>query len=190
MRLAAVSAIILSSLTLSGCASNAGPESLAVGLPSQETTSSVVRPAAPVPAADVGEAAPPTVPQQEVLAWAGSIPQPQAVVTAPGTAGMPTPAERPTAFLTPAAPAIDPSPRTRAQIYSHRFRDANQSISAPPRHGSLPCTASMFRAGRAASTGRSCGRRARTSPTSRQPMAATILIRCSERTGATPRTPG
>ncbi|MEZ2132947.1 MULTISPECIES: GH25 family lysozyme [unclassified Sinorhizobium] len=132
MRLSAVPAIFLTCLTLSGCASNSGPESLVAGLPSPETTSSVSRPAAPVPSGSVGEAAAPAAPavpqaaQQEVLAWAGQVPQPKAFVNAPGMAATPVPAERPAEALNAAmpAPAIDPSPRTRSRIYSHRFRDA------------------------------------------------------------------
>lgn len=142
MRLSAAPVIFLACLTLSGCTSSSGPESLVAGLPSPETTSSVVRPAAPVPsskvaadnvaakdvpAGDVGEAAGPQgAQQQEVLAWAGQVSQPQAFVTAPGAGGMPVPAERPAETLNAAlpAPSIDPSPRTRARVYGHRFRDA------------------------------------------------------------------
>jgi lysozyme len=120
---------------LSGCASNSGPESLVAGLPSGETTGSVIRPAAPVPSAEVSQDPASAAPQEE-LAWAGPVPQPQSLTAAmPKAAGMPVPAERPVAFLTPAAPAIHPSPRSRMRVYSHRFRDARPISfgSASPR---------------------------------------------------------
>ncbi|WP_454856452.1 GH25 family lysozyme [Rhizobium binxianense] len=135
MRLSAVPVFLLVSLTLSGCASNSGPENLVAGLPSQETTGSVIRPVAPVPSADVSEEVAPAAPQQE-LAWAGAVPQPQSLTASmPKAAGMPVPAERPVALLNPAAPAIGASPRSRMRVYSHRFRDAKPISfgSASPR---------------------------------------------------------
>ena len=138
MRLLAAPAFFLACLALSGCTSSLGPDSLVAGIPSRETTSSVARPSAPVPAsvmpaspvpsADVAEAPTPAAPQQEELAWAGPVPQPQAFTQQAGVATAPVPSERPMAtavpaVLTPAAPEIDETPRTRSRIYSHRFRD-------------------------------------------------------------------
>jgi lysozyme len=130
MRSSAVPALFLACLTLSGCSSSSGPESLMVGLPSQEITSSTT-PAAPMPAANVGEraalagpSAPLSPPPQEVAALAGPVPQPQAFAPTPTMVGMPVPVERPVAFLAPENPAADRAPRGRSQIYRHRFRDA------------------------------------------------------------------
>ncbi|CDM56050.1 MULTISPECIES: glycoside hydrolase family 25 protein [Rhizobium] len=127
MRLSAASVFFLACLALSGCTSSLGPDSLAAGVPSRETTSSVTRPSAPVPetavpSADVGEALP-VAPRQEELAWAGPVPQPQAFTPQASVAAAPSPSERPVAAPAPMAPEIDPAPRTRSQIYGHRFRD-------------------------------------------------------------------
>ncbi|MEK1897563.1 MAG: GH25 family lysozyme [Rhizobium sp.] len=127
MRLSAASAFFLACLALSGCTSSLGPDSLVAGVPSRETTSSVTRPSAPVPAtavpsADVGGALP-VAPRQEELAWAGPVPQPQAFMPQASVAAAPTPSERPVAAPAPTVAEIDPAPRTRSQIYGHRFRD-------------------------------------------------------------------
>ena len=114
MRRSAISAIAMIAFALSGCTSSSGPEALVAGLPSREVTSSV-KPAAPVPAAVVGEAKP--------LAWAedetGSAPL-AAMAT---TVGMPTPSSRPLGMLLPDNPA-GAGPVTRSRIYSQRFSDA------------------------------------------------------------------
>ena len=114
MRRSAISAIAMITFALSGCTSSSGPEALVAGLPSREVTSSV-KPAAPVPAAVVGEAKP--------LAWAedetGSAPL-AAMAT---TVGMPTPSSRPLGMLLPDNPA-GAGPVTRSRIYSQRFSDA------------------------------------------------------------------
>jgi lysozyme len=130
MRSSAVPALLLACLTLSGCSSSSGPESLMVGLPSREVTNSTT-PVAPVPVADVGErmaiASPPapvSPPAQEVAALAGPIPEPQAFAPMPTTVGMPVPIERPVAFLAPENPTAERGSRSRAQVYRHRFRDA------------------------------------------------------------------
>jgi lysozyme len=124
MRLSDVPVTLLVCLTLSGCASNSGPENSLAVQPSQETTSSVARPAGPVPSADVGEAALQAGQRQEELAWAGPVPETQAFAPVARTTGAPVPLEKPVAMLIPAKPAISAEPPTRSQIYSHRFRDA------------------------------------------------------------------
>ncbi|QRM55929.1 GH25 family lysozyme [Sinorhizobium sp. BG8] len=125
MRLSALPAILLACLAVSGCASSSGPESLVAGLPSRETTNSVAGMAAPVPAETVGEAPLQTTGEEEVLAWAGAVPQPQAFEA--GAGGMAVPAERPVVMATPDEPAAKPRTRAvgRGQIYGHRFRDAH-----------------------------------------------------------------
>jgi lysozyme len=139
MRFPAVPAILLACLTVSGCTSTSGPDVLASVAPSRETTSSVSPPAAvpsaPVPSADIGGADLQPAPHQEVLAWAGQIPEPKAFIPANRTVGAPLPAERPMVAMVvpPARPPvlespdidIEPAPRSRAgQLYSRRFRDA------------------------------------------------------------------
>lgn len=124
MRLSALPAIFLACITLSGCTSSSGSERLVAGLPSPETTSSVSESTGPVPAAEIGAVTPQAAPQQEVLAWAGPVPEPQAFAPVTQTVGMPVPAERPVIQLAPAEPEIAAPPRTRSRIYSHQFRDA------------------------------------------------------------------
>ncbi|WP_040676782.1 glycoside hydrolase family 25 protein [Rhizobium mesoamericanum] len=133
MRLSATPAFFLACLALSSCTSSLAPDSLVAGVPSRETTSSVARPSAPVPATavpspDVAETPSPTAPRQEELAWAGPVPQPQAFTPQPGVAAAPMPLERPAAsvapaVLAPAAPEVDEEQPTRSRIYNHRFRD-------------------------------------------------------------------
>lgn len=80
-----------------------------------------MRPASPVPSAEVSAVAAKSAP--EALAWAGPVPEPQAFTSAQRTVGMPVPAERPLAMLAPENPAGPRGGRTR--VYSHRFRDAH-----------------------------------------------------------------
>ncbi|MDX1102449.1 glycosyl hydrolase [Sinorhizobium medicae] len=108
-----VSAIVIFGLVLSGCGFGGDR-------PSRETTSSV-RPASPVPSAEVSAVAAKSAP--EALAWAGPVPEPQAFTSAQRTVGMPVPAERPLAMLAPENPAGPQGGRTR--VYSHSFRDAH-----------------------------------------------------------------
>ncbi|WP_341486541.1 GH25 family lysozyme [Pararhizobium sp. A13] len=122
MRLSAVLALFLVGLALSGCGSR--PDSGAAARPSPETTNSVTQPVVPVPSAEVADAGIEAAPQQEELAWAGQVPQPQAF-EAVATEGMAIPTERPVALMTPDDPAIETKPGRRAQIYSRQFRDAH-----------------------------------------------------------------
>jgi lysozyme len=139
-------------LTVSSCTSTSGPDVLASAAPSRETTASVsppaAVPAAPVPSADVGAAA--LQPHQEVLAWAGPVPESTAFASADRAVGAPLPAERPMVsapvnqavnaprdtrvamMVPPARPPIMEAPdedvveapRTRSRLYSRQFRDA------------------------------------------------------------------
>ncbi|ASY66681.1 Phage lysin, glycosyl hydrolase, family 25 (plasmid) [Sinorhizobium sojae CCBAU 05684] len=121
MRFPTAPALFVACLTLAGCASSSSPESVLAPRPSGETTSSVIRPAAPVPATAVGPAATPPE-SQEALAWAGPVSEPQAFAPMEREAGMPVPIERPIAFVAPENPASGAAPRTH--VYGHRFRDA------------------------------------------------------------------
>lgn len=123
MRLTAAPVIFLTCLALSGCASSAGPEAMLAGLPSPETTSSITRTAAPVPTTDVGQIIAEAEQSQDVLAWAGPVPQSPAFMPKTKATEVRVPLEKPTGPVASAA-LISPSLRTRAQIYGHRFRDA------------------------------------------------------------------
>lgn len=136
MRLSAATAIIFAGL-VSGCTSSSSLDTIAPR-PSRETTSSVVLSAAPVPAANVGarvsEVTPPqtvqSAPPQEMLAWAGPVPEPEAftpavnTTTTTATMDMPVPGARPVAFVAPDNPVTQTMPQGRSRIYGHRFRDA------------------------------------------------------------------
>jgi lysozyme len=122
MRLSAVPAILLAGLLVAGCSSSSGPESLMTGLPSKETTSSVVP--GRVPAADVGAVIAQAESHPEQLAWAGQVPQSQAFESVT-TEGMAVPAERPVAMIMPENPTSGALRTRRGQIYGHQFRDAH-----------------------------------------------------------------
>ncbi|THK36542.1 glycosyl hydrolase [Ensifer sp. MPMI2T] len=124
MRFSAVSVVLLAGLVLSSCGFGSNRDRVAAQQPSRETTSSVAPPPSPMPAANVGTAASQGAAPQEMLAWAGPVPEPQAFVPVARTTGMPVPSDRPIALLTPENPAIEEAPSARGQIYSHRFRDA------------------------------------------------------------------
>lgn len=128
MRFSAAPALFLFGLILSGCSSSSDPEQLKAGLTSRETTSSIVRPAAPVPATEVGDvAATQSADAPHELAWAGAVPD-QQQFEAVTTAGMAMPSQRPVETMTPAEPAVMTMPGTssgkRSRIYGQRFRDA------------------------------------------------------------------
>ena len=85
-----------------------------------------------------------------------------------------------------------PAPRLQrpawaAMAASRSIRPASampsRSASAASNRNTTMCTASMYPAGRATSTGRRCASRAPTSPTSRQPRATTTPTPCSDATG-------
>lgn len=135
MRLSTATAILFAGL-VSGCSSSSSLDTIAPQRPSRETTSSVVLSAAPVPAANVGpavsQATPPqnaqAAPPQEMLAWAGPVPDPEAfapeATTTTTTTDAPVPSVRPVAFVAPSNPVTQAMPQGRSQIYGRRFRDA------------------------------------------------------------------
>ncbi|WP_019172367.1 glycoside hydrolase family 25 protein [Pseudaminobacter salicylatoxidans] len=120
MRFSGVPAILFACLAAAGCTSSSGIDDILAQKPSLETTSSVARPASPVPTADVVTEAQ----AEEVLAWAGPVPTPEALVPQTRVTGMPVPAEKPVAMLTPPKPTARTRAPVRAQIYSRQFRDA------------------------------------------------------------------
>ncbi|WP_416798851.1 GH25 family lysozyme [Ciceribacter azotifigens] len=139
MRLSATSLVVVS-LLLASCRSTSGPEEVLAIKPSNEVTSAISASAAPIPAAEVAaDAGAPQadVPEQHALAWAGQIPQTQALTSATTTVAMPLPAEKPVAMLVPENPAATLEPQVRSRIYSHRFRDAkpiNFGKSSPKKY--------------------------------------------------------
>ncbi|KAB2700432.1 glycoside hydrolase family 25 protein [Ochrobactrum sp. Kaboul] len=147
-----VSAIALACAALSGCTSSSGIDSIMLQpKPSAEMTSSVVRPVPPAAVTETASAprAHPLPPQEEVLAWAGPVPdggpfkvqppapvapQPRAPLQERPVAQIPAPVPQAAAPRMPApqvaaypAVRLEPQARTaqdRSRIYSHRFRDA------------------------------------------------------------------
>ncbi|MCX8999219.1 glycoside hydrolase family 25 protein [Rhizobiaceae bacterium BDR2-2] len=125
MRLSVLSSLLIGGIALAGCRSSSPADVLAI-TPSRDITSSVTA-SAPVPSADVGAqrasaaAAADTVnipPKQEVLAWAGSVPQASSILEdVPASA--PKPSLKPTI-----SPDADRAVRSRMRIYSQRFGDA------------------------------------------------------------------
>ncbi|NKW82392.1 glycosyl hydrolase [Ochrobactrum pecoris] len=101
---------------------------------SAETTSSVARPVPPAPLSEMASAPQPmpASQQEEVLAWAGPIPDAGPFKAEPPAPITPQPQlqERPQARISvpkPEVAAYPPArltPQERSKIYSHRFRDA------------------------------------------------------------------
>ncbi len=139
MRLSATSLVVVS-LLLASCRSTSGPEEVLAIKPSNEVTSAISAPAAPIPAAEVAAdvgAPQESVPEQHALAWAGQVSQSQALTSATTTVAMPVPAEKPVAMLVPENPATTLEPQGRTRIYGHRFRDAkpiNFGKSSPKKY--------------------------------------------------------
>ncbi|QND54800.1 glycosyl hydrolase (plasmid) [Phyllobacterium sp. 628] len=124
MRFLSVLAVTSTYLVLASCTSSPSLDDVGVRRPSQETTSSVVRPSNRASRIYTETVESPPVPQEEVLAWAGPLPSPPAFVPAPKTVAMPVPSEEAIARPIPAAPMMREAPQGRMQIYSRRFRDA------------------------------------------------------------------
>ncbi|NGO51046.1 glycoside hydrolase family 25 protein [Allomesorhizobium camelthorni] len=107
MRSTAIVASLLACLGIAGCTSSSGVDGLA---PSLETTSSIPRPDAAVPQADVGTAAPA-----------------EAVVQTAQVEEVAEPAEpevTPIALVAVPKPALREAPYAGGKIHRHRFRDA------------------------------------------------------------------
>ena len=190
MRLPGVVIFSLASLWLAGCSSTAGVDALQ--MPSNETTSSVVRPSVPVAAAPetpvlppmsdeavpVADNAPPFSLAEEEETIDTDTPLPQEAIEPPVE---PVALVSQPKRLTRAAPPMLAGPVTR-----YGFRDAKPINFGPgPRPGT--CRARRRRLALAGQC-RLGKLRARVpiSPTSRPPTAATISIRCSGTTGAMP----
>lgn len=137
MRSKVLTAILLGCVLMTGCRSS-GTEEVLTLTPSRETTgavSSITPPAAvgqSLPATRVPEAQlaqtqplrePAQTPAPHELAWAGNVPQPQALQAQPIQVGMPVPSARPVAMMMPQEPTLSPSTK-RSRIYNQRFRDA------------------------------------------------------------------
>lgn len=145
MRFMVVSAIALACTALAGCTSSSGIDSIMLQ-PSDETTSSVVRPMPPVPLTDMASREPAiaAVPQEEVLAWAGPIPDAAPFKSQPPA---PLPEYRPEQATTvpvslprpevAAYPAVRLAPQQHSKVYRQRFRDAmpiNFGRTSPRKH--------------------------------------------------------
>lgn len=145
MRFSVVTAIALGCTALVGCTSSSGIDSLMLQ-PSAETTNSIARPVPPAPLTEIiaTEQIAPAAPQQEILAWAGPVPdaapfqnQPPAPVpeykpqqAAPVPVSLPRPEVA-------AYPAVRLAPQQRSKVYSQRFRDAkpiNFGHKSPKKH--------------------------------------------------------
>lgn len=155
MRLPGILTSLIASLCLVGCSSTSGIDALDVGKPSNEITSSVVRPSAPVasmpakananntrkaPEASVAESVRPFgLAEEETVA-----------LSAPELPDSVDPPVEPAALVSPpkllsrAAPAMLAGPVTR-----YAFRDAKPINFGRSSPGIWPCTVSTSRAGKA-----------------------------------------
>ncbi|MDO9417246.1 glycoside hydrolase family 25 protein [Pararhizobium sp.] len=129
MRSSVLTAILVTSLSLSACAGS-DPQTTRSANPSSETTSSVKKSGGPVPSAEVGETTIKSVTHQEELAWSGEVPGSKGVEAITETetvteiAAMPVPFERPAVIETDDGDAVDVTRLKRGLIYSRQFRDA------------------------------------------------------------------
>jgi lysozyme len=124
MRVSCVLTIMFSCLVLTNCQSSSGVDDVLAQRPSQEMTSSVVRPSRSVKRIAMATVPPSPVPQQEILAWAGPVPESAAILPPAPSPVMAAPTERPVPQPAPADPMVKAAPQARMQIYSRRFRDA------------------------------------------------------------------
>lgn len=127
---------LLSVLLVAGCTSTAGIDALQLDKPSNETTSSVVRPSAPVAAAPVAAAA---ASQDEItplsteMASYASPPVPPMALAEDGATER---AARAVTVVAPTKPEVKRGPAVAATIYGYGFRDAkpiNFGKSSPRR---------------------------------------------------------
>ncbi|MCK4205675.1 glycosyl hydrolase [Brucella pituitosa] len=142
MRFSVVSAIALACTALAGCTSSSGIDGL-MPQPSAELTSSVVRPSAPVIETARAPQSMPAAPQEEVLAWAGPVPDAGPFKTEPPAPLTQRPEQRVAAPISvpkpevAAYPPVRLAPQQRSRVYSQRFRDAkpiNFGSVSPRRH--------------------------------------------------------
>lgn len=117
-------------MALAGCTTSMGLGDLMASAPSRETTSSIARPASPIPSADVAPAAAPAPLQQQAMA----APTPEAFVApaaeqlammapAPDIGDLPGQTAAPIALVSPPK-ALRATPFAAGQVYGRRFRDA------------------------------------------------------------------
>ena len=128
MRFSPATAILLASMALAGCTSSMGLGDLLASRPSSETTSSIARPASPIPSADVAAVAAPS-PQQAMAAptleafVAPTAEQLAMMATAPDIGDLAEPSAQTVALVSPSK-ALRPTPFSAGQVYGRRFRDA------------------------------------------------------------------
>ena len=122
MRLSVLTAILLGCASLAGCASSSTPETVLAVKPSRETTSSVAKGGGPVPEVAVGRSKVKADGAEEMLAWAGPIPETHVFETVTKQSAIPS--ERPADSATMTEM---PTRRLgkRSRVYSQQFRDAH-----------------------------------------------------------------
>jgi lysozyme len=123
MRLSVLSTVLLACVAMAGCASSSNPETALAIKPSRETTSSVAK-SGPVPEAAVGEGKVNADGAQDMLAWAGPVPETHVFETLTKN-GSAVPSERPVDAVLAEEPATEGRSKKRSRVYSQQFRDAH-----------------------------------------------------------------
>jgi len=118
MRLSVLTAALSGCVFLAGCASSTSPETALAIKPSVETTGSVNKGGGPVPEVAVGESPVKADDAQEILAWAGPVPETRVFETMTQQTAIPL--ERPAGEQ-----SSEGRSRKRSRIYSQQFRDAH-----------------------------------------------------------------
>ncbi|MEQ9573578.1 MAG: GH25 family lysozyme, partial [Nitratireductor sp.] len=109
MRSPAIAVLVFACVALAACTTSPGLDALSSVGPSQETTSSIVRPAAVVPEGDgAGE--------EEIGAGVTALAEPDIVTAA---------AAEKVALIAPARPTVRPAPAPGGKVVRQRFRDAH-----------------------------------------------------------------
>ena len=124
MRLSVVTALLLGCVSMTGCASNSNPVAALSIKPSAETTSSVSKGNSPVPEVAVGESRVSAEGAQDMLAWAGPVPETRVFETVAKDRSA-VPSERPVDAVTAEEPSSARRSRKGPRIYSQQFRDAH-----------------------------------------------------------------
>ena len=115
MRLSVLTAALSGCVFLAGCASSTSPETVLAIKPSVETTRSVSKRGGPVPEVAVGESPVKADDAQEILAWAGPVPETRVFETMTQQTAIPL--ERPAGEQ-----SSEGRSRKRSRIYSQQFR--------------------------------------------------------------------
>ena len=123
MRLSVLTTVLLACASMAGCASSSPEAALSIK-PSAEVTSSVTKGSSSVPEVAVGESKVNADGAQDMLAWAGPVPETQVFETMTKSRSV-VPAERPVEAVT--AEELSPESRSRkgSRVYSQQFRDAH-----------------------------------------------------------------